>query len=204
MEGAPTVTIAMIDDHGLVVAGERIDAAAAACARSPREPSGAVSGRTRGRPGGAAGRAAGHGGRPRRPPVPGPTTAVPSAPLAPAVRDLLADAGRGLGRAVCAVDVADRYAAAHLAALRAAAALIAARARPTRGRRGSVWQLLPTVAPDLAEWAAYFAAGSAKRQAAQAGISRLIPAREADDIVRQASAFLGLVERELAQDGDDG
>lgn len=192
----------MIDDHGLVVAGERIDAALTPCARSPRDPAGPLGGRTRGRPGGSGGRAAAHTGRPRRVSASPAGTAVPSAPLSPAVRDLLADAGRGLGRAVCAVDVADRYAAAHLSALRAAAALVAARARPTRGRRGSVWQLLPGVAPDLAEWAAYFAAGSAKRQAAQAGISRLISAREADDIVRQASAFLGLVERELAQDGE--
>lgn len=126
-----------------------------------------------------------------------------AAPVSPAVRDLLADAGRGLGSAVRAGDVAERYAAAHLSALRAAAALIAARARPMRGRRGSVWQLLPTVAPELAEWAAYFAAGSAKRQAAQAGITRLIAPREADDIVRQAAAFLDIVESTLARDAED-
>ena len=44
---------------------------------------------------------------------------------------------------------ADRYAAAHLAALRAAAAVLAARARPVRGRRGSAWELISKVAPEF-------------------------------------------------------
>lgn len=191
------MTIAMIDDHGLVVAGERVEGPNG-CARGPRESGGVSAGRGRGRGGG---RSAPPVRRARRG-APDPVAPI-TAPLAPAVRELLADAGRGLGAAVRAGDVADRYAAAHLAALRAAAALIAARARPVRGRRGSVWQLLPTVAPEFDEWAAYFAAGSAKRQAAQAGISRLIPAREADDIVRQAAAFLDLVEQALARDAAD-
>ena len=111
-----------------------------------------------------------------------------------AAQDLLADAARGLSRAMAAEGAAERYAAAHLAALRAAAAVLAARARPVRGRRGSAWDLLAKVAPEFAEWAAFFAAGSAKRQAAEAGISRLIGEREADDMVRQSGAFLALVE----------
>ncbi len=124
-----------------------------------------------------------------------------SAPVPQAARDLLADAGRGLGRAIRATDAADRYAAAHLAALRTAAAVLAARARPVRGRRGSAWELMSKVAPEFSEWAAFFAAGSAKRQAAEAGIQRLVSAREADDMVRQASTFLDLVENELARGG---
>jgi len=122
-----------------------------------------------------------------------------TAPVPQAARDLLADAGRGLGRAIRATDAADRYAAAHLAALRAAAAVLAARARPVRGRRGSAWELMAKVAPEFSEWAAFFAAGSAKRQAAEAGIQRLVSAREADDMIRQASTFLDLVETELAR-----
>ena len=121
-----------------------------------------------------------------------------AAPVPQAARDLLADAGRGLGRAIRATDAADRYAAAHLAALRAAAAVLAARARPVRGRRGSAWELMSKVAPEFSEWAAFFAAGSAKRQAAQAGIQRLVSARDADDMIRQASTFLDLVEEWLA------
>ncbi len=116
-------------------------------------------------------------------------------PVPQAARDLLADAGRGLGRAIRAVEPTDRYATAHLAALRGAAALLAARARPGgRGNQGNAWTLLARVAPDLGEWAAFFAAGSGKRQAAEAGITRLVSAREADDMVRQASAFLDLIE----------
>lgn len=119
-------------------------------------------------------------------------------PIPQAARDLLADAGRGLGRAMRASDAADRYATAHLAALRAAAAVLAARARPVRGRRGSAWELIARVAPEFSEWAAFFAAGSAKRQAAEAGLQRLVTAREADDMVRQVGAFLDLVDEALS------
>jgi len=128
---------------------------------------------------------------------PGRHHARPLPPIPQAARDLLADAARGLGRAIRATEAADRYAAAHLAALRAAAAVLAARARPVRGRRGSAWELMAKVAPEFSEWAAFFAAGSAKRQAAEAGIHRLVSAREADDMVRQVAAFLDLVDSAL-------
>lgn len=116
------------------------------------------------------------------------------APVPAAARELLADAGRGLGRAIRAGTAADRYAAAHLAALRAAAAVLAAKARPRRGSCVNAWTLLARVAPELAEWAQFFAAGTARRQAAQAGLSGMVSAREADDMVRQAATFLDLVE----------
>ncbi|MFI7215424.1 SAV_6107 family HEPN domain-containing protein [Micromonospora maritima] len=93
-----------------------------------------------------------------------------------------------------------RYAAAHLAALRAAAAVLAARARPAPTRRNritSVWVLLATVAPELDEWAAYFAAGASKRAAAEAGIPRVVTAREADDLLRSAEQFVTVVETAL-------
>ncbi|MFJ8578662.1 SAV_6107 family HEPN domain-containing protein [Micromonospora sp. NPDC093277] len=93
-----------------------------------------------------------------------------------------------------------RYAAAHLAALRAAAALIAARARPTPTRRSritSVWVLLAAVAPELDEWANYFAVGAGKRAAAEAGIPRVVTAREADDLLRAAEQFVAVVETAL-------
>jgi len=164
----------------------------------------------------AAGTRGGAGGRSRNEPttVPGPRDrntqqrpsrtgsdrqpiARPAPPVPQAARDLLTDASRGLGNAMAATTVADRYAAAHLAALRAAAAVLAARARPVRGRRGSAWELMSKVAPEFAEWAAFFAAGSAKRQAAEAGIARLVSPRDADDMVRQVAAFLDLVEDSL-------
>lgn len=112
----------------------------------------------------------------------------------------LARAAESLSEAISAVDVPTRYACAHVAALRAAAALLAARARPVPARRRpqkNAWVLLSEVAPELGEWAAFFAAGAAKRAAAEAGSTRAVTAREADDLVRDADRFLGVVERAL-------
>lgn len=119
-----------------------------------------------------------------------------------AVVDLLEHSRSGLAHAAAASTAADRYAAAHLAALRAGAAVLAARARPNRARgrgrgrsRGprNVWVDLAQVAPELSEWAEFFGAGAVKRAAAQAGLPRAVTAREADDLLRDADAFLGLV-----------
>ena len=102
-----------------------------------------------------------------------------------------------------AADVPTRYACAHVAALRAAAALLAARARPVGspgGRRRpqkNAWVLLTEVAPELSEWATFFAAGAAKRAAAEAGSVRAVTEREADDLVRDADRFLAVVEQVL-------
>jgi hypothetical protein len=55
--------------------------------------------------------------------------------------------------------------------------------------------LLAVMAPELREWAVFFASGSATRAAVQAGIPRAVTTRAADDLVRQAGQFLDLVER---------
>src|SRR5262249_7475322 len=84
--------------------------------------------------------------------------------------ELLTIARQGLDEAARTRPDGLRYAAAHLAALRAAAAVLAARARPEPGRRSrltNVWFLLAGVAPELSEWAAFFAAGASKRAAAE-------------------------------------
>ncbi len=112
----------------------------------------------------------------------------------------LARAAESLSEAMAAVDVPTRYACAHVAALRAAAALLAARARPApsrRRRQKNAWVLLAEVAPELTEWATFFAAGAAKRAAAEAGSTRAVTEREADDLVRDADRFLGVVEQAL-------
>ena len=57
--------------------------------------------------------------------------------------------------------------------------------------------LLSTVAPELDEWARYFAAGAGKRAAAEAGIPRVVTAREADDLFRAAEQFVTVVEASL-------
>jgi hypothetical protein len=113
--------------------------------------------------------------------------------------DLLADARRLAAQATLARPAGERYALAHLAALRAAAAVLADRAMAKPGRRGrpaSVWQLLAMVTPELEEWAAFFAAGAAKRAAAEAGLPA-VDARDADALVLQAESFLGVVEAAL-------
>ncbi len=127
---------------------------------------------------------------------------MPLAPAAapPASLDLLAQACRALSEASASARPADRFALAHLAALRIAAAVLASRARPAGRRLRSAWDLLAQVAPELQEWAAFFAAGAAKRAAAQAGLSRAVTAREADDLVREAAAFLTLAEGVLGLD----
>lgn len=113
-------------------------------------------------------------------------------------RELIALARLGLEEAAEIRTEGMRYATAHLAALRAAAAVLAARAMPAgpgrRGRVTSVWTLLVLVAPEFDEWAAYFAAGASRRAAAQAGIPRVVTGREADDLLRAAEQFIGLVE----------
>ena len=59
--------------------------------------------------------------------------------------------------------------------------------------------MLAEVAPELGEWAAFFAATQARRDAVHAG--GWVGAREADDLVRDAQGFLAQVERSLGAAG---
>jgi hypothetical protein len=123
-----------------------------------------------------------------------PVTAAPT---------LLALAHQGLDEAAATTVPSERYALAHLAALRAAAAVLACRAQPVEGsgrrtRPRPVWSLLVQVAPEMAEWAAFFAAGAAKRAAAEAGLPGVVTPRESDDLLRDAGSFLAVVETTLA------
>ena len=142
----------------------------------------------------------------------GPGAAVPAGALPMPSRvpgaalSLLRTARQGLAEAEAETDAGTRYIGAHLAALRAAAAIVAARGEPGTGARRrrprSVWELLPQVEPALAEWAAFFAASAAKRAAAEAGLPRAATAREADDLLRDASTFLMVAERALGLEGE--
>ena len=126
----------------------------------------------------------------------------PTAPafLPAATHSYLDRAAASLREAITSTSVPERYAHAHVAALRATAALLAARAQPAparRRRQKNAWVLLAEVAPELAEWAAFFASGADKRAAAEAGSRRAVTEREADDLVRDADRFLALVETSL-------
>ena len=119
---------------------------------------------------------------------------------------LLHAARRGLVEAAAERNPANRYIDAHLAALRAAAAILAARGEPGSGARRrrprSVWDMLPQVEPALAEWAAFFAARAAKRAAAEAGLPRAASAREADSLLHDANTFVAVAERALGRAGE--
>ncbi|GGW32056.1 SAV_6107 family HEPN domain-containing protein [Streptomyces xantholiticus] len=120
----------------------------------------------------------------------------------PAALDLLAQARSGLDEAAALDQPNERYATAHLAALRTAAAVLAARGRPETGPRRrqrirSAWEVLPEIAPELSEWSLLFASGADRRARAEAGIRGAASQRDADDLLRDAAMFLRLVERLL-------
>lgn len=121
---------------------------------------------------------------------------IPAAPVAGAVLDLADRSRSGLLAACHAHGAGERYSLAHLAALRAAGALLAARGRAgQRSRPRSVWETVPSTAPELTEWAAFFATSGRRRQAIERGVE--VSTREADDLVRQAETFLDLVLAQL-------
>ncbi len=133
-----------------------------------------------------------------------PTPRTTAAPPSTGLLELVDGARTSLLRASRAGDVPERHVHAQLAALRAAAALVAAR-RPDAGpvdassRHGAgsptLWELLPDLAPELAEWAGFFAHSSTRRWAVDGAgdPAALVSAREADDLLRQAETFVGLV-----------
>ena len=128
----------------------------------------------------------------------------PRCRVAPSALAMLAAARQGLAGAEDERSAGGRYVAAHLAALRAAAAVVAARAEPApsarRKRPRSVWELLPRVEPALSEWAAFFAAGAGKRAAAEAGLPAdsvlLIPRTDRPDAAAAPDGWLGQPERQ--------
>jgi len=110
-----------------------------------------------------------------------------------ATRDLVAAARACLAAAAVADSAGQKFALSHLSALRSAAAVLACQGRPSRSRRlRSAWDLLADVAPEFAEWAAFFAAGATKRARAEAGLN-VVTSREADDLYRDARVFHDLV-----------
>lgn len=97
---------------------------------------------------------------------------------------------------------ADRYVAAYMAALRAAAAVIAARPKqddPGRRRRPqNIWELLPRAEPALGRWAAHFSAVAAARGPVRFGRTRPVSRRQADRLFGDAEAFVSLAEGALS------
>jgi len=117
--------------------------------------------------------------------------------VTPVSIDLLSSALRSLDEAIVAQRAGEKYVTAHLSALSAAAALLAAHAQPNTRKPTSAWVLIAKVVPEFSEWAAFFAAGSGKRAAAAAGLGGAVTPREADDLVRDAYEFISLVAEKL-------
>jgi hypothetical protein len=119
-------------------------------------------------------------------------------PIPTSVVTLLSQAKTTWAEAVMEPRPAEKYRCAHLAALRAAASVLALRARPAvsvRRRPTSAWVLLDRISPELSEWCAYFADSAGRRAAIEAGSSSVVGEREADDLLRAAGEFIAIVER---------
>ena len=116
---------------------------------------------------------------------------------------LLESAVRDLSDASASPSPGERYVHAHLAALRAAAALVAVRGGqerlPPRARLRSVWELLASTAPEFAGQASFFAAGAHKREAAGAGLPHAVTSQEADVLLGEAKTLLDAAQAAAGQ-----
>lgn len=107
-----------------------------------------------------------------------------------------------LSDARAAPTAAERLLIAHLAALRATAALLAvltSTAIPVRRRPTSAWVLLERALPEFADWAAYFAAGQGQRAVAAAGTHAAVTVEEAAELIDATTTFLALVGAGVAE-----
>jgi len=102
---------------------------------------------------------------------------------------LLEQSRQSLAEAYAAELATARFVASQDASMRAAAALVA-----RQGRTGpqDLWPLLAVHAPELGEWADFFALAAVRRQEVEAH-SRRVSVREADDLLRAAETFVGHV-----------
>lgn len=123
-----------------------------------------------------------------------------------AAGELLTAAWGAIATAAHSTDSTERYQAANVAALRAAAAVLSARAtrRTSSTQLPSAWTLLAQVAPELGEWSDFFAANAAIGLAHGSRSVLIEPLRvsdrQADDLVRDAERFICEVRTVLLRD----
>lgn len=106
--------------------------------------------------------------------------------------DLLTQAWRAIAEAQAAERAEQRFERASVAAVRAASAVLAGCPTRVRGARAqSVWTLVVRCAPELREWADFFAAATRTcvRLRSQGVPSGGITQRLADDLLRDADRF---------------
>jgi hypothetical protein len=116
---------------------------------------------------------------------------VRPAPIPVATAQLLARADAELLAARVSPDADDRFVHAHLAALRAATALVVAWGALTK-RRGprAVWELLARTAPEFEAWTAYFASGAKERADVEAGVPGVVSEKRAGELLATAEDFV--------------
>ena len=118
------------------------------------------------------------------------------APVSPRARELVHRADAELLAAQFSSEAWEQFSHAHLAALRAGAAVVASRGTPG-GRRAprTVWAMLNQVAPELDDWSDYFAAGAATRSAVEAGRFDAVTTERAEQTLCAAEDFVDEVRR---------
>lgn len=125
-------------------------------------------------------------------------------PMPASALDLLARSDAEIVAAQLASSPGERFVHAHLAALRAGAALLQVTGRPTRRPvPRTVWEMVSLVAPELAAWTAFFADGAALRSAVEAGRQDVGPER-ADRTVGAAEDFQDAIRSVLDEVGPAG
>jgi hypothetical protein len=130
---------------------------------------------------------------------------APHAPVdAPSSRraaELLTRADAELLAAQFSPEPWERFSHAHLAALRAGAALVASRGKPG-GRRPprSVWGMVGVVAPELRRWAEHFEEAARLRSAVEAGRFDVVSAERGDQALCDAEDFVDAVREAVEAD----
>ncbi|WP_182357564.1 SAV_6107 family HEPN domain-containing protein [Tomitella gaofuii] len=132
---------------------------------------------------------------------------MPSRPRSPHAAALLGRADTLLSEALCgAVDrPAERFATAYVAAVRGAAAVLAASPpQPRRGASRSAWARLASVGPGWKVWADHFAQFSSTRAAVEAGVTSRVDGPAADALAGAVGDFLNVVESHLGGAAEPG
>jgi len=124
-----------------------------------------------------------------------------AATVPPQSAELLARADAELLAAQFSGEPWEMFSHAHLAALRAGAALVAARGRPSgRGAPRTVWGMLDAVAPELHRLSALFAQGATLRAAVDAGRFEAVTQARAERSLCAAEDLVDAVRDALASD----
>lgn len=122
-------------------------------------------------------------------------------PVPDSALDLLARSDAELVAATLASAPDETLLHAHLAALRAGAALVQVRGRPGgRPAPRTVWDMVAVLAPELAAWAAFFADNAGTRSAVEAGRGDLVDARRAERALAAAEDFQTAVRAVIGAD----